>query len=374
MFGLGNKCFDVYRSDLSDKLIEDEMFILSVKGRSEASLADLCNKAQQVWKELYGNPRKAQCARRKSTKRLGSSTSGSLTSWYKYRKRAVSDAVANSSNADVMVGAEGWTEQMDKEVAFQTAKRRRRALEALEQMVLNPGEIQEEFQTDDPTALLQEKNLHETKSRRNYFTDKKRQQRALVTPSCPIFYQKPIYVASGIDMSRISAFVAEQKMQVVADRDAADIFVVPDILAPGQRICWQLVLAGGFLISEQYMREQNGPFLTISGNLNLRRTVYVSPAFLEAHQELANIMLACMEKCPNHQWKLLYSLERYVAILNARHGQKRGSECLAFVTTREQADVLHAVGGRGAVLPTAVALVRLLNMDRWKSQTGMCRR
>jgi hypothetical protein len=71
-------------------------------------------------------------------------------------------------------------------------------------------------------------------------------------------------------------------MTIVTDRLAAEIFVVEDVLHPGQRISWASLLTGAFLATPLYLKDKKGPYLKLVSAVASRKdTVAVWNAWFQ---------------------------------------------------------------------------------------------
>ena len=168
-----------------------------------------------------------------------------------------------------------------------------------------------------------------------------------------------------------------QGMRLQADRSDADVFVLADPSKPGQRSSWALVVGGGLAVTLDFIKScgANGGSIAYSAASATKRGVWISPAFVRAHQELAAIITQTVQR-PNAKWTLIYGESVYLDLVrkhtNRPAKQQRHYEAIALVTPVLKAEQRFAKV-KGAFIKSAF-MDFFKKVDTCASTVGVCKR
>ena len=143
LFATSSKAVGLFRSALSDGLLNDEAILLC--DAREPKLDKLCQRARIIWSGIYGEARTADRGERldAGTKRTITGKP-KLSGWLRQRRASVDgfmsktgvQAAASCDSQTRVVGQDGWTEAHEKEAEFQRTNRQKRFLEGMDEGTL----------------------------------------------------------------------------------------------------------------------------------------------------------------------------------------------------------------------------------------------
>lgn len=308
--------------------------------------------ARGLWVRYYGNARTPQRKERSdagiSRKRIREDAEGkvSLNNWIK-RRRVEVDVKAKASretgakseiSLDASVGVGGWTESHEKEAKFQQQKRMDRFLESHEQ-----GQILEHecasTELADRAVLL--KGLCDELRNRKYNETRSRTDRLLRQPVQTTLEGKRVYVQDEImehDAANMRYLLGVCKARTATCRLHADVFIVKDVEQPGQRAIWCAMLGGCAIADVHYLKTAGraGVRIKYKAAIDTPRRFYFSPAFLQMHPTLVNIIHA-KAALATSKWTFIDSRTSCVVWAVHCNARRRATEVLAFVSEEEAA-------------------------------------
>ncbi len=270
-----------------------------------------------------------------------------------------------------------WTAKHQHESALQRSKRLRRAVDALREGALLPHEVTQEFGSEDvATALRTAIVSAEKKGIAAYVRKKQRLQQlqrkrpAALATLCGkrIFIDR--VAAATIARNRLDDRLTELGAAAEPVRENADCFLVSDVTNPGQRVLWNVMLAGGAVVSVQFFLTGTGPVVAYASSLRIRRKVWFSEAFKAAHPVLMNIVTV---RCAaaGVKWKVVPNREALLTEARRNHDAGRSATMtLVFLAAGEIGEGAFAFTKRltSQTAPTFLTIVR-----RDASNTGMCK-
>ena len=331
-----DKLFSPQRRAMTAQLMADETKIA----------ADLCNaergeaiiRARRIWEETYGRPRvRGQSRIDKGVKR-GMLHGKTLRRWEATRRTSVaSQGEAMAKRPVAQVGREAktlaktaWTPGHDTEHAFQVNKQRQHWLSAITQEHVPPSSVS----IEDRNAAEKEHCRFAKLDVQRTEKQAKRDQPEEVRPTAGfsgkrVFFEKPEMQPPGPAASQ------EYK---IGDRLAADIFMVEDPAAPGQRTKWAAALRGRTLVTPARVAGRGGVSVCYAPAINAKRCVWISGEFAQQHPIISQLVRDCSRQ-RGSQWRLLCrsAFDRAIALDDGRTKRcKRPKETLGLVTIAEK--------------------------------------
>ncbi len=192
-----------------------------------------------------------------------------------------------------------WTPKMQKELAFQTNKRRKRFIEARASGT----------SPDDKWTPADEADLHETvKQERSTMRRREREEsnRSVAHPTIlPIAAGSHVHFTPGAEPdAAMHAALRRNSLVFEADRNVASVFVVPRFDALGQRCTWLAALYGGLIVTPIFIHSAaaSGPCVRHRPAIHTRRRIWVSPLFMAQHDVLCAILHVAVAKS-GRKWK-----------------------------------------------------------------------
>ena len=390
LFSVARAAQTLQRAALAEEHIRDEFFLLTTKGQSEAADLELAEAAVRLWALVYGGVR-ASCTagRRCGDRRQHRGRAGTLRLWHTKRRAEVDGLVSAARGAGRLhtggcapvhvdpagPAPPGWTDQHTKEVQFQRQKRRCRALDALREGALLPAEQRAEFGSEAGASAAQITATAADEERMRAYLRAHGRTVALRKKPAPLcLSNKRVYIdrktVASLPGTRLDDRLAELQATAEPVRERADTFVLQDLTAPGQRVLWNVMLAGGTLVSLPYLLTGTGPVLSYKRAVSTRRSVWISEAFHLAHPTLVNIMIIRLAAGPPVRWKIMASREEFVAAAARNRAAARSTWAfLAFVCASQMGDADLAPAKRVAA-DTATAF--LAELERERCAAGMC--
>ena len=149
-------------------------------------------------------------------------------------------------------------------------------------------------------------------------------------------------------------------------RDNAAAFLLPNVLRPRNSVLLNAALSGSVLFSPSSMVLGTGPRVGYHRALSRRRTIWFSVEFRHLHPKIARAFVARMGERP-HRWIGVTNQETFAQ--RAQRNKRAKTMCLRVVSKHK----LRDEDAQSAKLLTAtMALSFLADMDRCKTNTGMC--
>ncbi len=296
--------------------------------------------AQRIWDMYFPRARRHHAQHiRIDTNRKRKSREGTETEFIAKRRQDVGDAVAQGAPSSFAAVAEAarergapcWTAEMTIEEEFQDFQRIRAKLDAFNDGVLLPHEVTK------PLGELAQMWATDRKKRSTArHTAEEKLLNAMQKPPIGIERGTPTFLSPDFGggraplgggrappdahgggraphdyLAKLQSKCRELGLCLVDDRSAAQLFIVKDAAAPGQRIRWTLALQGGMVTSPDYLSGA-GPVFVYIAAITSKRYIWATQAFRDAHQELYRILTRAASH-PNSQWTLLGSLESFLA-------------------------------------------------------------
>eukprot|EP00959_Pyramimonas_sp_CCMP1952_P020280 427882-Pyramimonas_sp.AAC.1 len=128
------------------------------------------------------------------------------------------------------------------------------------------------------------------------------------------------------------------------NRAEADIFVVGDVEAPGQRIRFACGLVGGILCTFSYLESQGaaGMALAFKPHVSSRRIVWLSGEFLRAHPSLSDVIITAAGRSSS-KWVVMEPDSCLVFVERAkRETAAKRPPAVAFVVQADKAKPVFA--------------------------------
>jgi hypothetical protein len=356
LFSKAHATQNISRSDLPDELVRDELDIICDIDRTED--AEQVEAARDMWLQTYRTSRKheheridAGVPKAAKAEALAPSMMGKcLAGLIRARDAEVGTLAANSdgprrAQASKVVGEQGWTEQHDKEVRFNKAKRAMALLDAHKSGTILEGEM-----TKDYLKASELNDVYQLKLSAEYAKRKTKNVHSMADKTDLDLAGKRVYVDSGFkekDLQELTKLLQQARLRRVTDRSNADVFLTADVNCLGQRASWCLMLGGGYAISWECLLAQgrDGAALCFSCAVAAKRWIWVTRAFREVNPTLTNILTSKME-AQGSNWKWAASMDELKSLGEIRkrnHGG--GADLIAFVTKSEKPEQLQAPCG-----------------------------
>ena len=230
-------------------------------------------------------------------------------------------------------------EGTNKEISFNRAKKLVRKAEAYEDGILLEHEI-----TETTLDAVKDLRARRAKNERERDNAHRHLQRVLLPSRRVALHGRKVFIETNVpDYAGAQTACRAQGMRLQTDRSDADIFVLADPSKPGQRSSWALVVGGGLAVTLEFIKScgANGGSIAYSAASAAKRHLWISPAFLRAHQELAMIVTQIAQR-PNAKWTLVYGESVYLDLVckhtNRPAKQQRHYEAIALVTPALKAE------------------------------------
>ena len=141
---------------------------------SQAEIDDIILGGQKVWAELYGIPREGLSKRVDNGKRSGSKGGKTRAMFIQQRRAEAGRLALNAPHRTIEetkarareMGKREWSASMDKEVAFNTTKRRRKFLEAVDAGHILAEDVTENDKNDAAEYMAHVKSLQAVNARK----------------------------------------------------------------------------------------------------------------------------------------------------------------------------------------------------------------
>jgi len=242
-----------------------------------------------------------------------------------------------------------------------------------------PSDLRQEFGSEDLAhRFLTAATAAQKKQLVTYVrgVKRKRADAAERPVAAKLLQSKKIYIDPRVPLPRaqLDGRLEELGASAEPSRERAEVFVVPDVTQPGQRVLWNAALAGLLVVSLPYFIDGQGPVLAYQCALRLRRTVWISEDFRTAHPSIIAIIVARLASASRGaQWTVAQDLQHFQRAVDRCTQQRRSlTEVPAFVTHDEYARGEVALGGKR--LTSEAALGFLAKLHRGVSSIGVCKR
>ena len=178
--------------------------------------------------------------------------------WIKAGKRKSAQSRIDQASAST------WTASMQAEVDFQAAKRLRRMVHAAAEHQVLPKEMARHENFEDEKATVEKKAAAQEKRALSSHLRKKAVLDSGTNPALLRALQgrAVFFSAGGPDGPGVRERLRQLKLVVTRSRTKADAVVVDNVVEPGQRNLWQLVLRGGIALSQPFLEDGHGQALS----------------------------------------------------------------------------------------------------------------
>lgn len=339
--GISKRVFDSHRQSSSIDLEQDELDILFGDSSMDHQMA--CE-ARRLWTKFYALTRERVLLRMDKGVKKGANVDDEeeptasqfkRQRWHKL-KEAVKDADPVQLNAKA-VPQGGWSsEKVAVEAKFQDTKFRKKMVE--EACSKRPTLTSEEL-ASIPKAELDEFMKERTAADRNYINGKLKSRKIVGGPTMPTLKGNAVFVEPDLQVSDADAAKFAKKFDVVVSSEKlkASIFVVQDVTLPGQRNKWLAVMCGGYLMSVEAFKSagQIGAVLKFKPANVLRKTWYLSNAFMAAHGAIANIVAESVTR-PGANLKVVQGGPCPWVSVKSASTRAHANRYLALITKKEQ--------------------------------------
>lgn len=144
-----------------------------------------------------------------------------------------------------------------------------------------------------------------------------------------------VFVDATARSAQLSSSIRDHGAVETRDVEKAAILVTASMQRGRDLIIWRAVLGGLTIALASQLMSGHGAYVAYSSCMAIRREVYVSDAFLEAHPRVSEIILTRMAHPQTAKaWKWI----RTEAMCKARAAATKGKAVLAFLTDVEVAD------------------------------------
>ncbi len=206
-------------------------------------------------------------------------------------RQAVVRAALDDPSSNAVIASSSMEPWMEKEMAFQAKKRRKRMIIAGLEGQLLPQECAE-----INVEMAAFARLEEAKDQQRATAHEKR--KAILDGSLPLFdmNRKKIFVdqaCTGVDdISNLK--IVRQDYQ-----HTAEIFVVENLLDIGERNRWVLGLCGGWAVTPLYLRSggMSGAVVKYMSAIATTRRIWASIGFVDDHPDLYNLIDIIVNRC-----------------------------------------------------------------------------
>ena len=211
------------------------------------------------------------------------------------------------------------------------------------------GTLLEHEVTDDLLELVAAADKDAAKSRKQREQEEKRIAMRVKGGRLPTQAEltgKSVYIneeGEEDDMVKRARDVAiKYKMQVVANRKAAEFYVHSNPADPGLRTQWASVLAGRVVLSTEAFVSGSGACFAFKQALSSRRHVYISPSFQAAYAKVTKL-IHDMCDCVDNKWTFAGDEDSYVDAKKDPVKKKRSATSVALVAKSEVASLFDRV-------------------------------
>jgi hypothetical protein len=319
------------RADMSDSLTADEILLVN-STLTAAEMTQVLVDAQAQWAVVYGDARQGRFNSRLTSGKPPPLKQNSEAAFTKGRRAAVQEQ-ANSRVAvqseDIQVPVACLTAKPEKEIVFQSAKLQASRLAALEGGALLADEVGPQMHDELLTLQINRAG-----------NDLKREAASAnhsLKPTRVSFELNGlrVFLAARLEERDVlERHCRQERARVVADKAAANVFVVPDVSAPSLRTLWCCILGGHTVADSRYLLStgKKGSSVIYKKSLSVKRVAFISDEFLTSNPGVAEIIVTKAGDAGG-KWKLVASQAEFLEAYE-RNGQ--ANMFIAFVSRREQ--------------------------------------
>jgi hypothetical protein len=201
----------------------------------------------------------------------------------------------------------------------------KRKLDALKEKTLLPEEADSEF--EDWLVRTSAKRVANAKRQKWKEETSEAALRPGKMPSACEMQQLNVHVDPALpNREQVKRQARLLGVPVTLDIRCAQVFVVADVVNPGDHITWRAIMVGGYIMRPDcLLKHGTFPCLKYKPALSTIRHVWVSDGFKTKHPEHYAILMHAMDR-PGVKWKLL-SPQEY-SRLSASRPRKQGLAAL----------------------------------------------
>ncbi len=304
----------LHRSEMTEEHVNVDAHIMAKKdGDPFVTKGDkdkFIQKARAVWSSKFGNARsrgKYPSRLMGRTAKLKQNTAKTETAWLKRRRMDVHVGTRQQRVVRQVASVdEHWTAGHEKEVAFQKQKQDIAKVQAFADGALLDHEI-----TADLAGKKQarDEKMAELYVERHRDHQKHALQRRVHTPNL-MTSPKNFYVHDGVSTPALLKKIRVDRHFVTTDKAQADIFVVEDVVTPGEETSWFLSLSGGIACTQEYLMSngKKGLALKYLRAMRTKRFFCMTDKFAASHPGATAAITGLMGKRWSN-WKPLTAAE-----------------------------------------------------------------
>ena len=231
-------------------------------------------------------------------------------------------------------------------------------------------------QQDIARAIVDHASKDEQKFK-NYVAKSKRAAEA-EAPHHAKIAGKMVYLDKGAPLPSargVTDALARAGATKTQSRTEADIFVVGDVEAPGQRVRFACGLVGGILCTFPYIESQGaaGMALAFKPHMSSRRVAWISGEFLRAHPSLSDVIISAAGRSLS-KWVVMEPDSCLVFVERAKkETTAKRPPAVAFVVEADKGKPVFA-GVRITFHTAASAMVAYCQLDARRCAIGACHR
>jgi hypothetical protein len=281
----------------------------------------VCARAQEIYAATFGclRPRRSSTRVDKGIKRTN--RHDTEADWLRRRRLAVKEATRDrpgesdgTLHPQGTITADGentrpaqWCEQHEKELHYQMGKKLSRQVEALRDGFLLDNE------EGELTGLLDRKVNKEKASDFRHLQKNRRVQRKLGMLHRDLDWQQLKHIKARrlpAKSSSIASELAKKGVNMTLDKMEARLFVVDNLVKPGERIQWLAALHGGWLVTVSRVLMGKGAFVKYMRAVSQSRSAYMTNNFYQQHPQIAQIVAGACGS--GTKWRLLHTRAEYL--------------------------------------------------------------
>jgi hypothetical protein len=267
----------------------------------------------------------------------------------------------------LQLGKSALTESILKEATFLAAKKQKSKLTAINDNHVLPANVSDGDHALAGMLKTRQAVLDVTRERAEL-----RRRKILSKPSIANLHRLSCFLGAGLRPGDFHDSFTEHSLRTETDITEASLFVVSNPSDPGHRISWLVALRGGRLATPTYLLSngRTGSCITYECAVKTRRKLWMSPAFVTAHPQLAGI-IAKMTRLPCSRWTLLSTEAQFIKRVAQSIKSNRHHATMA-VVTRADKRARPVFKHIRSVMLGQHFLKFIARVDRMASATGMC--
>ena len=301
---------------------EETAIRFAVYKPERSEMDDVISRARKIWSETYGAPRIHTTTRldkggHHHLKNKGNETAEAV--WLKHRRIATRDAgtrLGDPSALSVQAAeaCPGWTAGHDAEHTFQVKKRAEKRLQACEDGILLPHEVD-----DGMREALEIQNRKDATNDRDAKRKLKFEKRRHKTAQLKL--QAGMRAFMCVDSEQARNTLLEKRLTITDELSVyTEVMVVRDPAKLDKQQLWIAVLTGALVCSiEAVVNEKTGPFLKYTAAILTRKRLFLTPEFKAKHSLISNL-IGDASQLPSSDWKLCNINARKHVILGGNGG------------------------------------------------------